>query len=408
MTLSAAGPSDIVGGGARAQRTANGMIFATPPPAAPPDGEMLLLLPWWSVPLAEAKAAEQEEANAYRGLEKKEYFRPDAKAEKEGGQFVRALPESIYTALPLVLQWLTINPGPVAPRDEKNRLLQLLGPRIVRLFGRRLLLTLLGGALPALLLSYALQLGFGSFLVSTVEAAGSLGGDIDPACTGGDAWLRLIANAAFLLLVIRDLLDSIDIHLWIALLPPSAGPQMLMFQTCTDLDTHGQYADTEIAQPASGLTGGERALFYVVVIVGKLAVALLILVGGTGLVLRAGSNYDLVLNAVAAVFVLELDEAIYQVLVPNSLKKTSGGMPPLGLSRQTVEENPKRYEILDLLSFWIKAGLIAVLHIASMACWCAVPDAGVVKGQPPPTQKKAACHVWQGPGSWPLEHLDLR
>ena len=150
----------------------------------------------------------------------------------------------------------------------------------------------------------------------------------------------------------------------------TAGPELLKFQTFKD---ENQYEGTEVTRPASGMTHGERALFYVVVVAGKLAVALLILVGGTGLVLRAGTNYDLLLNAVAAAFVLELDEVIYNVLVPNSLKKTPSGtcMLPLGFSRKEVTETWQyRHEGLPMLSFWFKVGLIAMLRFASRAYWC--------------------------------------
>ena len=50
--------------------------------------------------------------------------------------------------------------------------------------------------------------------------------------------------------------------------------------------------------------------------------------------LRSNTNYDIVLNAVAAGFVLELDEAAFKIFMPVAVKHLSlqENLPPLGLT----------------------------------------------------------------------------
>ena len=85
---------------------------------------------------------------------------------------------------------------------------------------------------------------------------------------------------------------------------------------------------------------------------------------------QAGSNFDLVLNAVAAGFVLDLDEAVYGFFVANYIKSYFGGLPPLAIAGKEADAAPARYVGLALLSFVVKVALVCSLHVGSMMYWC--------------------------------------
>ena len=53
------------------------------------------------------------------------------------------------------------------------------------------------------------------------------------------------------------------------------------------------------------------------------------LLAGTGAILRAANNYDLVMATVAATFIMEADDMIYKFLVADALKVRVSGAPAL-------------------------------------------------------------------------------
>ena len=55
----------------------------------------------------------------------------------------------------------------------------------------------------------------------------------------------------------------------------------------------------------------------------------LVLFGGSGAVLRSGNDFDLVLNSVAAIFVLDIDDHAYALLVPTSSRMLVSRLPSL-------------------------------------------------------------------------------
>ena len=51
------------------------------------------------------------------------------------------------------------------------------------------------------------------------------------------------------------------------------------------------------------------------------------LLAGAGAGLRSADDFGLVLNAVAATFILQIDDAIYLLLVPDASRKMAAAMP---------------------------------------------------------------------------------
>ena len=76
----------------------------------------------------------------------------------------------------------------------------------------------------------------------------------------------------------------------------------------------------KLCRPLTGITKWERAAFYLCVLLPKLGIAAAVAEAGAGAVLRSGNNFDLVLNALAATFIIEFDEWAYGMLIPSALR----------------------------------------------------------------------------------------
>jgi hypothetical protein len=145
---------------------------------------------------------------------------------------------------------------------------------------------------------------FTYYLFYTLAAVGERGGELDAHCDGGSDLLRGVATAVFMSLVLSDMLETYDIHLWLTMFPTCAEHEKLKLCEFEDPDATGPRAGTIVIRPVTGITVSTRIFFYLLVVAGKLFMAVAIAIAGAGLVLRASTDFDLILNAVAAGFVL--------------------------------------------------------------------------------------------------------
>ena len=137
------------------------------------------------------------------------------------------------------------------------------------------------------------------------------------------------------------------------------------------------YEGTLIHRPISGMTKSTFAVFSVCILMPKALLAVLVLVSGSGLVLRSVSNYDLILNALAATFIMDLDEHAYSILVPNSWKSWCI-TPPFGLTGTEMGGDVGAKQCLSgpamstssIFGFWLTSGAIIVLTSVVWASWC--------------------------------------
>ena len=88
-----------------------------------------------------------------------------------------------------------------------------------------------------------------------------------------------------------------------------------------------------LRKPASGITRVERLCIYLFVLVGKLLLALLVLAAGTGVLLHSPTDYDLVLNTLAAEFVLNVDEMAYILFVSPTVRSSSAAHSTISSKR---------------------------------------------------------------------------
>ena len=218
---------------------------------------------------------------------------PSTDHDRENGQIDRSLPEGIYGAF--ILIWLN---------KSSN-------------CDRHTLWWAVKTGLPAALLaSHYAQLTFSYYLYNFVhQPHNSLNSDmLSDYCHEGSTVLKMLGVVAFLSLCFGDLQVTYEMHLWLCMFKTAKKHEKLQVHQWVD-SSNKNAKGTKIYLPLTGITCFARFLFYTLVLVPKVVVALCVAVAGSGLVLRSESDYDLVLNAVAAGFVLELDEVVHRVFL---------------------------------------------------------------------------------------------
>ena len=138
--------------------------------------------------------------------------------------------------------------------------------------------------------------------------------DLDTGCNSTSTLLRTVALLTFVSLVVGDILETYEMHNWLCALPLAEAPESLRLLQFTERDMPPG-GKNKFVLPVSGIARSERTLFYLACLLPKLVVAVACLLAGAGAVLRSGDNFNLVLNAVAATFILQIDDSVYTLLI---------------------------------------------------------------------------------------------
>jgi hypothetical protein len=235
---------------------------------------------------------------------------------REGRAGTVSLPPTIYSA-PIVLT-LTAEPN---QRGNRFDYLLMIGPVWL-----------------AVALSAFLQLAFSYFMLSAmVDTIVSEDGEVAvisdglvPECGEGttDPLLRVVAHVTFAALVLADMIETYEMHIWLSTLPGSKSPEKMCLLRFTEKEPPAGGKNTVVV-PVSGICFADRLAFYLFSVVLKFVVAFACLIAGTGAVLRSADDFGLVLNAVAATFILQIDDAIYLLLVDEESRKMTAAMPAI-------------------------------------------------------------------------------
>jgi len=259
-------------------------------------------------------------------------FNPYVKAFRDGGNMSRQLPECIYSCA--ILAWL-VSPG---------------GWNMVKM------------CMPsfwAVLVSYVLQFGFGFFLLSTV------GSDpLTSTCDGTSSALQFLALFSLCSLVVKDLLETFDMHLWMTMFPVADKHERLMLRVYRD------HWGNQHTRPDSGVTRRDRILFYAILIIPKIMLAVLVLMAGCGVIVRSATNFDIVLNALAAAFILDLDEAIFQLYIPRFVRNLFQALTPLSVSPLEQSERPRRFGWASRNHFYLVICPVLIVALVERLIWC--------------------------------------
>ena len=310
-------------------------------------------------------------------------FNPAEKLHTERGKRQLQLPESIYGAAIMV----------VLNRPTESTRRDLCGKFFPVYF--------------ALLITTCMQVIFAMFLRNSVTTAGegSPMGDLAGTCDCTDAKLRMLALMAFTTFIANDVAESFTMHRWLWLFAATDRHEQLKMRNFRySTESMRQERDLEnapsrrrrLCRPATGITKWERAAFYLFVLTPKLGIAGIVAWAGSGGVLRSGNNFDLVLNALAATFVIELDEWAYKMLIPLSLRNLCEHTGPINMhddeavpiyacGRQLPSFPNYLFELCEILYPVLMVGIVVAVAFLADFGWCHHVDVSTAD----------ACPAWE-------------
>jgi hypothetical protein len=211
----------------------------------------------------------------------------------------------------------------------------------------------------------------GSFLVFVRSLTSDM---VPPICGGGSTYLRVLYLSLSVAAMFKDILETFSMHKWVSYLPDfdpevhnkilkhcdnNSGLTSLPFQKYCDSE------GTEVTKPAAGISLHYRIGIYVFVLLPKLLFACILLVYGSAFVASGETNADLILciNAVAVVFILEVDDLVYQVLTPPMYKTWVETCSVITLCEVEQEALPM---FLTYIGLFVIGGCVAGLF----SFWC--------------------------------------
>uniref|UniRef100_A0A7S2H708 Uncharacterized protein n=1 Tax=Zooxanthella nutricula TaxID=1333877 RepID=A0A7S2H708_9DINO len=164
----------------------------------------------------------------------------------------------------------------------------------------------------------------------------------DLRCTVRDFWLTRVCSIVFIMLVLQDLKETYDMGRWLSRFPRAKQWTPLRLR---EYVSHSPGNATELRRhtamkPVSGVTTFGRCCTAAAVLVPKMSIGLTILYYGSAYVMSAHDRDSLLQNSVALVFVLEIDNAVYELFIPNHLKQLVLKIQeyPIGLSSAEFDD----------------------------------------------------------------------
>jgi hypothetical protein len=185
------------------------------------------------------------------------------------------------------------------------------------------------------LASIGAQAAFVYFLRALVDA-----GFGDRSCDNeGSPYLRGLYLVVLNMLTLSNVVETNDMARWLRMVPEwneekHAALQkehntFLCVRSCETFAKEGERVIEAGHVFATGITPCSRALVYACVLVPKVALALAIMVYASAYIVYAPTNEDLILNSVATVFVLDVDDYAYKYLVPSVFQAAVESFPTI-------------------------------------------------------------------------------
>jgi len=141
-------------------------------------------------------------------------------------------------------------------------------------------------------------------------------------------WFFFICHMLFFFVVTQEFVQCFEmIEILIRHIPTVEGTSStLLFD---DKDGPGSIV-------GGGMSKARKAVLLVFVILPKLAIASAMLYIGGHFLSTSGSNTDLLLNALAATFILDVDEQLYELLAPDMIRALVEETPPFAAPHKKV------------------------------------------------------------------------
>lgn len=147
-----------------------------------------------------------------------------------------------------------------------------------------------------------------------------------------DVYLRNICILIYVCMVLADISETWRMHQWYQIMTPTL-EWVERFTTSYEFrlvnaDYETKDVDTlEIANNVTNLNAVQYYFTWIFIIGAKYILGLYVVVFGTGFVVTANDDMDVLLNAVALLFILDTDEIVYDYLIPVEMKEVYDKAP---------------------------------------------------------------------------------
>ena len=134
-----------------------------------------------------------------------------------------------------------------------------------------------------------------------------------------DSTLRYICLSLFLTATLGDMSETIGIIRWMYKLKTEKLHKAIEVSETKSGDVH----------LTSGFTIPHQIFNIVVIIIPKFLIGLLLMIYGSAFIVLSGSNQDAFLNTLASVFIIEIDELLYNAYSSYVVKNAIKDLPPI-------------------------------------------------------------------------------
>jgi len=193
------------------------------------------------------------------------------------------------------------------------------------------------------------------------------GGDCE---SGGDQWLRIICDVVFLMTLLSKMREALGTLRWISRFPHASRRRCLRMRKYKspklffDYDSKSEY--TTVNKPAVGITLPFRYFVWLLCLFQIIIMAMLIYFGSS-YILRASDDEALILNSVALVFIVEIDDLVYKFILTITEKNVFSGVPAIAL---TDGEFSRAFAAVERLWPIYSPVILAVLVYCQERRWC--------------------------------------
>ena len=212
------------------------------------------------------------------------------------------------------------------------------------------------------------------------------GGGEEANCSGGGStFLRVICVSVFCSLVWSEIRESINFFKWTMRLPAwNEEDRAVLEELRTGFAVQKKTVKVKIGGDqiefkvnhivAGGVVRYYRWLMIFVGSIMKGIIELGVLVGGTSYIVYANSNENILLNAVSLLFILEIDNYMYNYMSSDVIKRfVENATPEIALLKGTKEEMGDQHYSMTMQAMFSESWVVLFLLSTSTAlsfCWC--------------------------------------
>jgi len=138
-------------------------------------------------------------------------------------------------------------------------------------------------------------------------------------CYKVQTWLFVVCHWLFFIHILKEIISAADFaELILVQMPEAAGSPTLRFVK----------EDDTLTLKDGGMSKSRKASIFIVVVLPRFIIAFALLVVGGFFLASARSNEDLFMNSLAAAFVIDIDEMVFEFLTPAYTQRLIAEMPP--------------------------------------------------------------------------------